>query len=136
MINTVNIDLTNSSCWGTANEAGTDENKILVYVKLLESLVDKTDLYLEFTKPDGVIITTQYINVVNEQIAYEIPFALYCTEGTLKLRILATDYSSDYINFKVLGDYAETDDICVKYNATTKEFNINKIIKSKCFSRC
>ena len=128
MINTVNIDLTNNSCWGTSNEAGVDETKILLYIKLLESLLDKTDIYLEFTKPDGVIVTTGTINIVNEQIIYEMPFNLYCTLGTLKLRILATNYTSNYINFKILDNYSENDDLCVKFNSTTKEFNINKCV--------
>ena len=127
MINTVNIDLTNISCWGTSNAAG-EGNEITLYIKLLESLLNKTDIKLEFTKPNGVIITTAILNVANEQVKYELPFALYIVKGTLKLRILATDYTSDYINFKILDDYTETDDIFVKYNNTTKEFNISKCV--------
>ena len=49
MINTVNIDLTNISCWGTSNAAG-EGNEITLYIKLLESLLNKTDIKLEFTK--------------------------------------------------------------------------------------
>lgn len=127
MINIVNIDLNNISCWGTANNA-CDGNEILLYIKLLESLLNKTDIHLEFTKPDGVIVTTSSLNVVNEQVSYELPFALYTTKGTLKLRILGTGYTSDYINFKILDNYTETDDICVKFNNTTKEFNISKCV--------
>ena len=125
MINTVNIDLSNSSCWGTANDA-CDGNEIFLYIKLLESLLEKTDVHLEFTKPDGVIVTTDNLTVVNEQVSYEIPFNLYVTKGTLKLRILATDYTSDYINFSILDNYTETDNIYVKFNSTTKEFETSK----------
>ena len=129
MINTVNIDLTNSSCWGTTNEAGIEgENDILLYIKLLEGLLEKTDIHLEFTKPDGTIIITDSLSTVNGQISYEIPFSLYVTKGTLKLRILTTGYTSDYINFNILADYTETDDICVKFNIETREFNINKCV--------
>lgn len=125
MINTVNIDLSNNSCWGTTNAAGAEENSILLCIKLLDTLLAATDIQLEFTKPDGVIITTD-LSVNSKQINYEIPLNLYTTKGTLKLRILATNYTSDYIIFNVSADYIETDDICVKYNATTQEFSINK----------
>ena len=131
MINTVNIDLSNNSCWGTTNAAGAEENSILLCIKLLDTLLAATDIQLEFTKPDGVIVTTEVLSVNNEQINYEIPFNLYVTEGTLKLRILATNYTSDYIIFNVSADYIETDDICVKYNTTTQEFSINKCISLK-----
>ena len=127
MINTVNIDLTNNSCWGTANAAGSD-NEIKLFIKLLDTLLDKTDIHLEFTKPDGVIVITDNLSVENKQVSYEIPFNLYTTTGTLKLRIIATDYISDYINFNILEDYAETDDICVKFDTTNYEFNINKCV--------
>ena len=126
MINTVNIDLSNNSCWGTTNAAGAEENSILLCIKLLDTLLAATDIQLEFTKPDGVIVTTEVLSVNNEQINYEIPFNLYVTEGALQLRILATNYTSDYIIFNVSADYIETDDICVKYNTTTQEFSINK----------
>lgn len=129
MINSVNIDLTNKSCWGTSNDA-CDDNKILLYIKLLDSLLGKTDIHLEFTKPDGVIVTTNNLNIVNEQVSYELPFNLYITKGTLKLRIVATDYTSDYINFSILDNYTETDNLCVKFNTTTQEFSINKCIPS------
>ena len=127
MINTVNIDLTNILCWGTSNAAG-EGNEITLYIKLIESLLNKTDIKLEFTKPDGVIITTASLNINNRQVKYELPFALYIAKGTLKLRILATGYTSDYINFKILDDYTENDDIYVKFNNTTKEFNISKCV--------
>lgn len=122
MINSVNIDLTNNSCWGTSNEAKLEENKITLYIKLVE----KNDVRLEFTKPNGAIVTIEYLSVNSEQMSYEMPFELYAAKGTLKLRVIATDYITDYINFNILGDYLETDDIWVKYNATTGEFNINK----------
>ena len=129
MINTVNIDLTNTSCWGVCNAAGSD-NEINLHIKLLESLLDKTDIHLEFTKPDGTIIETTNLDITNDQLFYEIPFNLYVTKGTLKLRILATNYTSDYIIFNVLTDYTETDDICVKCSST-KEFNINKCMTTE-----
>lgn len=127
MINIVNIDLTNNSCWGTANAAGAD-NEINLFIKLLDTLLDKTDIQLEFTKPDGALIITDNLSVIDKQVSYEIPFSLYVTEGTLKLRILATGYTSEYINFVISSNLTETDDICVKFDTETREFKINKCV--------
>lgn len=124
MRNIVNIDLSNNSCWGTTNEAE-NVNVIDLNIKLPDD-IDKSNIKLEFTKVDVSIITTSVLPVENNIVSYEMPFNLYQTQGTIKLRIFGTGYSSDYIMFTVNEDMEETDDICALYNSLKSYFSINK----------
>ena len=124
MKNIVNIDLNNNSCWGTTNTAE-NINKIDLYIKLPGD-IDKSNVKLEFTKVDVSIITTGALTVNDNLVNYEMPFSMYETKGTIKLRVVANDYSSDYIIFNISEDLTEIDDICALYNFEANCFSINK----------
>lgn len=125
MLNNVNIDLTNTSCWGTTN-AAVNDNKIILYIKLPDEILEKEDIKLEFTKVDSSIITTSALEVKCKQVSYEMFLASYSTAGTLKLRVFCSGYTSDYILFNITDDYEEDSDIYVSFNSNTKEFYISK----------
>lgn len=47
-------------------------------------------------------------------ILYQIPFSYYETKGTLKVRVRAEGFDSEYIDFSIPNDISSTDNIMVK----------------------
>ena len=134
MRNIVNINLAKEFCWGTANVTKCD-NSIILIIQLLDT-IDTQNVQLEFIDPSGAVTLTDIIDVNldtnNNQIVYEIPSDLYVKQGTLKVRVISTDYESDYITFKIQTDLSGNNDINVKYDSSSKIFIVDcSVLKPK-----
>lgn len=50
-----------------------------------------------------MVLTSDTLEISDNCIEYEIPFNIYSTLDTLKMKILANDYESEYIEFKTIA---------------------------------
>ena len=120
MRNLVNINTKKTPyLLGYCNESNCD-NEITLQIEI----EDVINPYLEITLIDGTIQYTEILTITNNLINYTLPVNLYDSTGTLKLRVLADDYTSEYINFNIQNDLTDTDDVIVKIDS-----NENYIIR-------
>ena len=70
--------------------------------------------YIEFTLVDNSIVNTDILDIMSEYINYTIPFAYYKSNGTLKIRVRADNFDSDYINFTISKNLEASDNVVVK----------------------
>ena len=99
---------------GYTNEGISSENTIELNFKVTTPYEQ-----IEVTKQDGtvVIIEDNYL-----------PYEIYKTQGQIKIRLLATDYTTDYILFNVQTDLEESDNVIVK--SISNYYVIRKISSS------
>lgn len=125
MRNILSIDIRNEPYnLGYCNE-GNSSNEINLDIYIPELI----NPYLEITKQDNSIETTDILEIINNHLTYSIPFETYQTIGTLSIRILADGYESDYIGFTISETLEETDDVMVKLE--NDKYLIKKITVSK-----
>lgn len=110
MRNLLNINTTKSpiELSYTNNACETNSIELNIYVGKL------SNPYIEFSLISGAIENTSILEITDEQINYNIPSSYYLTIGTLKMRVRADDYESDYITFNIPSSLTNDDDICVK----------------------
>ncbi len=102
MRNIVNIDITQTEyVLGYANE-GSDVNEIELQI-ISSNLANP---YIEITTQDESIEITE--------IGAALPFEIYKNIGTIKIRVIADDYTSDYISLKIPEELFESDNVIVK----------------------
>ena len=105
---------------------GNNENEI----ELLFEIPVITNPYLEITKQDGTIEATSILKIDNSQISCKLPFDTYSATGTIKIRVIAEDYESEYISLNIPTTLKETDNIIVKLNSSEDTYLIRKITQS------
>lgn len=108
---------------GYCNEGNCDNE-----IELLFQTPDLSSPYLEITKQDSTIESTSILEINNNQISYKLAFDTYKTPGTMKIRIIANGYSSDYISFTIPKILSEADDVIVKLEDS--KYLIRKITTS------
>lgn len=89
---------------GYANE-GNDTNEIILSI----TMGDLKNPYIEITRQNGTVETEPIIS--NN---YELPITYFYSNGILKVRIFADNYSSEYINFNISDTLNADDNICLK----------------------
>lgn len=122
MRNICSINLMNISNSGSLNSAaGTDE----LILQIIPLLSQKTNFKVEITKSGGGVVTSGTIAEKDGWITYIVPSAYYAKAGTMKVRLIAQEETSDYVLFSVPADIEE--DIQVKWKADSGQFIINSI---------
>lgn len=125
MRNILSIDIRNEPYnLGYCNE-GNSSNEINLDIYIPELI----NPYLEITKQDNSIETTDILEIINNHLTYSIPFETYQTNGTLSIRILADGYESDYIGFTISETLEVTNDVMVKLE--NDKYLIKKLSVSK-----
>lgn len=110
MRNILNIDLLK-----TPYELGyTNEGNVSNSILLCISIPDIVNPYIEVTGVDSSTSITDILTIENNQIEYEIPFNDYKDSGTFKIRVLADNYTSDYITFNIQDNLTANDSVIVK----------------------
>lgn len=123
MRNIASINLAKDSYeLGYTNE-GNNANEIIL--NIVSNYLENP--YIEITKQDNSIENIEVQNGTN--IEYQLPISYFYGSGTLKVRIIADDYSSDYINFNILNDLTDENNIFLKKE--NNEYNVKKVANYK-----
>lgn len=124
MRNICSINLMNISNSGSLNSAaGTDE----LILQIIHLLSQKTNFKVEITKSGGGVVTSGSIAEKDGWITYIVPSAYYAKVGTMKLRLIAEEETSDYVLFSVPADIGG--DAQVKWDEARGQFVIDSIGK-------
>lgn len=124
MRNICSINLMNISNSGSLNSAaGTDE----LILQIIPLLSQKTNFKVEITKSGGGVVTSGSIAEKDGWITYIVPSAYYAKVGTMKLRLIAEEETSDYVLFSVPADIEG--DVQVKWDEASGQFVIDSIGK-------
>lgn len=122
MRNICSINLMNISNSGSLNSAaGTDE----LILQIIPLLSQKTNFKVEITKSGGGVVTSGTIAEKDGWITYIVPSAYYAKAGTMKVRLIAEEETSDYVLFSVPADIEG--DVQVKWNEAGVQFVIDSI---------
>lgn len=124
MRNICNIDLENSTGWGSSNSAFS-ENEITVEIKPLPT--QETGFQVEVTGSNGGAITTGEIQLRAGLIYYTIPFEYYSTAGDMKVRLLSAEGNSGQVVFHVPAALNSSDNVQVKFDFENGYFVISAI---------
>lgn len=124
MRNICSINLMNISNSGSLNSAaGTDE----LILQIIPLLSQKTNFKVEITKSGGGVVTSGIIAEKDGWITYIVPSAYYAKAGTMKVRLIADEETSDYVLFSVPADIEG--DVQVKWDEASGQFVIDSIGK-------
>lgn len=114
MRNILSIDIrTNPYSYGYTNEAS---NNNIIELNFTNDLV-LSNSYIEITKTDG--------SIVNVGLEETIDFSIFQNAGTIKVRLIADDFTSEYININVNENLETTDNAIVKIK--DEEYIVKKV---------
>lgn len=126
MRNILNVDVTkNPIDLGYANES-CSLNSIYLYIKVPSI----TNPSIEVTLNDGTTTSLNVTSYEKGQVNSEIPLNTYKNAGSIKIRVLADDYTSEYITFSTPYELLASDNIVVKIN-DSGEYIARKMTDSK-----
>lgn len=124
MRNICTINLMNLDSSGSLNTAAGKDELILRIIPLISQ---KTKYTVEITGTDGEITQGENLSAENDWVTCTVPRQCYAAAGTMSIRLVSAEETSEYVAFLVTSSPGTDKDVRVKFNLDSGQFVIDTL---------